>query len=46
MSSEDVLKMSSRRLGQDQYIRLGHMCSRRLQEALQKRLQEIFKTTC
>ena len=37
-------KTSSRRLGQDQYIRLGHTSSRRLQDVLQKRLQDIFKT--
>ena len=39
-------KTSSRRLGQDQYIRLGHTPSRRLQDVLQKRLQDIFKTSC
>ena len=43
-SSEDVFKTSSRRLGQDQYIRLGYTSSRRLQDVLQKRLQDIFKT--
>ena len=36
MSSEDVFKTSSRRLGEDQYIRLGYTSSRRL--------QDIFKT--
>ena len=35
-SSENVFKTSSRRLGQDQYIRLGYTSSRRL--------QDIFKT--
>ena len=44
-SSEDVFKTSSRRLGQDQYIRLGYTSSRRLQDVLQKRLQDIFKTS-
>ena len=39
-------KTSSRRLDQDQYIRLGHTSSRRLQDVLQKRLQDIFKTSC
>ena len=34
-------KTSSRRLGQDQYIRLGYTSSRRLE----KRLQDIFKTS-
>ena len=53
-------KTSSRRLDQDQYIRLGHMSSRRLQDVfrrlakisskhlqdvLEKRLQDIFKTS-
>ena len=33
-----------RRLDQDQYISLGHTFSRRLQDFLQKRLQDIFKT--
>ena len=45
-------KTSSRRLGQDQYIRLGHTSSRRLQDVLVKtnifvlaiRLQDVFKT--
>ena len=36
-------KTSSRRNGQDQDIRLGHTSSRRLQDVLQKRLQDIFK---
>ena len=49
-------KTSSRRLGQDQYILLGHtssrrlqnvfkMSSRRLQDVLSKRLQDVFKTS-
>ena len=58
---EDVFRLrlqktSSRRLDQDQYIRLGHTSSRRLQDVfktssrrlqdvLQKRLQDIFKTS-
>ena len=37
--------MSSRRLDQDQYIHLGHTSSRRLQDVLQKRLQDIMKTS-
>ena len=50
-------KTSSRRLDQDQYIRLGHTSSRRLQDLLKtssrhfakmssKRLQDLFKTSC
>ena len=45
---QDVLKTSSRRLGQDQYIRLGHMSSRRLQDVFKRssrRFQDIFKTS-
>ena len=41
-------KTSSRRLGQDQYIRLGHMSSRRLQDVFKtflKRLQDVFKAS-
>ena len=34
-----------RRLGQDHYIRLSNTSSRRLQEVLQKCLQDIFKTS-
>ena len=66
LSSEDVLiktnmsvlvfKASSRRLGQDQYIRLGHTSSRRLQDVfktssrrlqdvLPRCLQDVFKTS-
>ena len=44
-SSEDVFKTSSRRPGQDQYIRLAHTSSRRLQDVLQKCLQDVFKTS-
>ena len=36
---------SSRRLDQDQYIRLGHTSSKLLQDVLQKRLQDILKTS-
>ena len=46
-SSENVFKTSSRRLDQDQYIRLGHTSSRRLQDVFKtssRRLQDIFKT--
>ena len=41
-------KTSSRRLGQDQYIRLVHMSSKRLQDVFKKfsrRLQEVLKTS-
>ena len=37
-------KASSRRLSEDKYIRLGHTSSRRLQEVLQRYLQDVFKT--
>ena len=40
-------KMSSRRLGQDQYIRLGHTSSRHLQDVFKtssRRFEEVFKT--
>ena len=54
-SSEDVFKTSSRRLGQDQYIRLGYTSSRRLQDVFKtssrrlaktssRHLQDVFKT--
>ena len=42
-------KTSSRRLGQDQYIRLGHTSSRRLQDVFKmssRRLQDVFKKSC
>ena len=50
-------KTSSRRLGQDQYIRLGYTFSRRLQDVfktssrclqdvLPRRLQDVFRTSC
>ena len=35
--------MSSRCLDQDQYIRLGHMSSRRLEDVLPRALQDVFK---
>ena len=41
--SEDVFKTSSRSLDQDQYIRLGHTSSRRLQDVLPRCLQNVFK---
>ena len=46
---EDVFRLrlqktSSRRLDQDQYIRLGHTSSRRLQDVLPRCLQDVFKT--
>ena len=47
-ASEDVLKTSSRRLDQDEYICLSHMSSRRLQDVFKtssKRLQDVFKTS-
>ena len=47
-SSEDVFKTPSRRLGQDQYIRLGYTSSRRLQDVFKtssRRLQDVFKTS-
>ena len=55
-SLKDAFKTSSRRLGQDQYIRLGHTSSRRLQDffktslsrpqdVLPRSLQDIFKTS-
>ena len=47
MSSEDVFKTFSRRLGEDQYIGLGYTSSRRLQDVFKtssRRLQDIFKT--
>ena len=39
-------KTSSRRLDQDQYIRLGHMSSRRLAKTSSRHLQNVFKTSC
>ena len=38
-------KTSSRRLDQDQYIRLGHMSSRRLAKTSSRHLQDVFKTS-
>ena len=43
-SFEDVLKTSSRRLGQDQYIRLVHTSSRRLQDVFKTSCHNVFKT--
>ena len=40
-----VFKTSSRCLDQDQYIRLGHTSSRRLQDVLPRCLQNVFKTS-
>ena len=39
------MKTSSRGLDQDENIRLTHTSSRRLQDVLQKCLQDIFKTS-
>ena len=44
MSSENVFKTSLRRLGQDQYIRLGHTSSRRVQDVFMTSCQDFFKT--
>ena len=41
---EGVFRTFSRRLDQDQYNRLGHTSSRRLQDVLQRSLQDVFKT--
>ena len=41
----DVFKTSSRCLGREQYNRLGHTSSRRLHNVLQKRLQDVLKTS-
>ena len=38
-------KTSPRRLGQDQYVRLGHTSSRRLTKRSSKRLEDVFKTS-
>ena len=38
-------KTSSRRLDQDQYVRLGHMSSRRLAKTSSRHLQDVFKTS-
>ena len=38
-------KMSSRRLGQDQYIRPGHTSSRHLQDVFKASYQDVFKTS-
>ena len=55
--SLNLQKTSSRRLGQDQYIRLGYTSSRRLQDVFKtssrrlaktssRHLQDVFKTSC
>ena len=56
-SSEDVFKtnmfalalrlqkMSSRHLGQDQYIRFGHTSSRRFQDVFKTSCKNVFKTS-
>ena len=49
LSSKDVFKTYSRRLCQDQYIRLVHKSSRRLQDVFKtfsRPLQDVFKTSC
>ena len=38
-----LMKTASRRLDQDQFVRLGYMSSRHLQDVFQKCLQDIFK---
>ena len=43
MSSYDVIKASSRRLNQDQYIRLGLLSSRHLQEVFMKSSRRLAK---
>ena len=48
LSSKDVFKTYSRRLCQDQYIRLVHKSSRRLQDVFKtssRHLQDVFKTS-
>ena len=35
-----------RRLGQDQYFRLGHTSSRRFQDLVKTPCQDVFKTSC
>ena len=44
-SSEDVFKSSSRRLGQDQYLRLGHTSSRRHEDVFKTSFKNVFKTS-
>ena len=44
-SSEDVFKTFSRRLDQDQHIRLGHTCSRRLQDVFKTSSRRLVKTS-
>ena len=48
---QDVFKTSSRRLDQDEYIHLTHTSSENVfktscPDVLQKRLPDIFKTSC
>ena len=45
-SSEDAFKTYSKLLGQDQYIRLGHTSSKRLQDVFKTSYQDVFKTSC
>ena len=44
-SALHLQKTPSRRLGQDQYIRLDYTSSRRLQDVLPRRLQDVLKTS-
>ena len=44
-SPEDVFKTSSRPLGQYQYIRLGHMSSKRLQDVFKMSSGRLAKTS-
>ena len=57
LSSEDILKTSSRRLGQNQYIRLHHTSSRRLEDIFKtssgrlvkrssRRFEDVFSKSC
>ena len=43
MSSEDVFKASSRRLGQDQCIRLGYTSARCLQDVFKASSRRLVK---
>ena len=45
MISEDVFKTSTRRLDQDQYIRLGYTSSRRLQNVFRTSSRRLAKTS-
>ena len=44
-SALGLQKTSSRRLGQDQYIRLGYTSSRRLAKTSSRRFEDVFKTS-